>query len=162
LIGMSETNTLSRPELGYEADFYAWTQQQAEQLRSLRPTGFDWAHLAEEIEDLGKSQKQKIESNLTIVLLHLLKLAYQQRSTKAGWRSSVIEHRRRIARIVRDSPSLRRYPATVLHEEYAAAREMAADETGLAFEAFPETCPFTIEEVLDYDVWPEAGTGAWQ
>jgi hypothetical protein len=155
LFDMSETNTLSRPTVGYEADFYAWTQQQAEQLRSLRPAGFDWAHLAGEIEDLGKSQKQKIESKLTIVLLHLLKLAYQPRSTKAGWRSSVIEHRRRIARIVRDSPSLRRYPASVLNEEYAAAREMAADETGLALETFPGTCPFTIEAVLDPSFWPD-------
>jgi hypothetical protein len=160
LIGMSETNALSRPAVGYENDFYAWTQQQAEQLRSLRPSGFDWANLAEEIEDLGKSQKQRIESNLAIVLLHLLKLAYQPGSAKTGWRSSVIEHRRRITRIVRDSPSLRRHPAAVVGEEYTAAREMAADETGLALETFPGTCPFTIEQVLDPDFWPEAGTGA--
>ena len=153
---MNETNTLSRPAVGYEADFYAWTQQQAEQLRSLRPTGFDWEHLAEEIEDLGKSQKQKIESNLTIVLLYLLKLAYQPRLTKAGWRSPVVEHRRRIARILRDSPSLRRYPVAVMSEEYAAARVMAEDETGLPLATFPETCPFTIDEVLDPGFWPKA------
>ena len=157
---MSEANILSRPAVGYEQDFYTWTQQQAEQLRSLRPSGFDWANLAEEIEDLGKSQKQKIESNLAIVLLHLLKLAYQPGSAKAGWRSSVIEHRRRIVRIVRDSPSLRRYPSSVLEEEYASARAMAEDETGLALENFPDICPFTIEQVLDPDFWPETGTGA--
>ncbi len=94
---MSDAKTLNRPVVGYETDFYAWTQQQADQLRSLRPAGFDWANLAAEIEDLGKSQKQRIESNLVIVLLHLLKLAYQPGAAKTGWRSSVIEHRRRIA-----------------------------------------------------------------
>ena len=153
---MSDVKTLDRPVVSYETDFYAWTQQQAKQLRSLRPSGLDWANLAEEIEDLGKSQKQRIESNLAIVLLHLLKLAFQRGSAKAGWRSSVIEHRRRIARIVRDSPSLRRYPASVLDEEYIAAREMAADETGLALATFPEACPFTVEQALDPDFWPEA------
>lgn len=152
---MSDVKTLNRAVVGYEADFYAWTQQQAEQLRAVRPSGFDWANLAEEIEDVGKSQKQKIESNLVIVLLHLLKLAHQPASAKSGWRSSVIEHRRRIARIARDSPSLRRYPATVLKEEYASAREMAAAETELPLATFPETCPFTIEQVLDRDFWPE-------
>jgi hypothetical protein len=158
LIGMSETNALSRPAVGYESDFFAWTQQQAEQLRALRPNSIDWANLAEEIEDLGKSQKQKIESNLAIILLHLLKLAYQPGSAKAGWRSSVIEHRRRIARSLRDSPSLRRHPAVVLREEYAGAREMAADETGLPEDTFPETCPFTIDQVLDPSFWPDAAT----
>jgi hypothetical protein len=153
---MSDVKILSRPAVGYETDFYAWTQHQAEQLRSLRPSGFDWANLAEEIEDLGKGQKHKIESKLTIVLLYLLKLAYQPESTKAGWRSSVIEHRRRIARIVRDSPSLRRYPSTVIEEEYAPARTMAAEETGLALTTFPATCPFTIEQVLDPSFWPDA------
>ena len=155
---MSDVKTLNRPVVGYEADFYAWTQHQAEQLRSQRPAGFDWENLAEEIEDLGKSQKQRIESNLAIVLLHLLKLAYQPGSAKTGWRSSVIEHRRRVARIVRDSPSLRRYPATILAEEYTSAREMAADETGLSLGEFPHACPFTIEQVLDPDFWPDAAT----
>jgi hypothetical protein len=153
---MSDAKTLNRPVAGYEADFYAWTQQQAEQLRSQRPSGFDWANLAEEIEDLGKSQKQRIESNLAIVLLRLLKLAYQPGSAKSGWRSSVIEHRRRIARIVRDSPSLRRYPATVLGEEYDSAREMAAEETELPLATFPRICPFTVDQVLDHDFWPDA------
>jgi len=157
---MSETRTLTRPAAGYEADFHAWTQQQAERLRALRPDSIDWANLAEEIEDLGKSQRQKIESNLAIILLHLLKLAHQPAAAKAGWRSSIIEHRRRIARSLRDSPSLRRYPATVLPEEYVGARAMAADETGLPEDAFPKTCPFTIEEVLDPAFWPKTGSGS--
>lgn len=152
---MSETRTFSRPAVSSEADFYAWTLQQAERLRELRPNSIDWENVAEEIESLGESQKQRIESNLAIILLHLLKLAHQPGSAKGGWRSSVIEHRRRIARVVRDSPSLRRYPTTVLEEEYAAAREMAADETALPLKTFPETCPFTIDEVLYPSFWPD-------
>jgi len=157
---MADLKTRTRPAAAYEADFHAWTREQAEQLRALRPDNIDWANLAEEIEDLGKSQRQKIESNMAIILLHLLKLAYQPAAAKAGWRSSVIEHRRRIARSLRDSPSLRRYPATVLPEEYAGARAMAADEMGLPEHAFPKTCPFTIEQVLDPAFWPETGSGA--
>ncbi len=152
---------MSEPEIpppfaGRADDFYAWTQQQAEQLRLLQPERIDWQNLAEEIEDLGRSQKHKIESNLTIILLHVLKLAYRQATAKPGWKSAVIEHRRRIARILRDSPSLRRYPGAILEEEYAGAREMAADETGLPEETFPATCPFGIDAVLDSAFWPES------
>ncbi len=153
--GMTDVKTRLRPTVAYDADFLAWTRAEAAHLRELRPAGVDWQNLAEEIESLGKSLKQRIESSLAVVIMHLLKLKYQPEAAKPGWRSSVIEHRRRIARIVRDSPSLRRYPGSVLAEEYRGARLMAADETSLPLDLFPETCPFTIAQVLGPDFWPE-------
>ena len=60
-----------------------------------------------------------------------------------------------IAKIIRDSPSLRRYSADVLDDEYRTARADAAGETGLPEDAFPEICPFTIEQILDPGFLPD-------
>ena len=50
----------------YDDDFYAWTQHQAEVLRSLHVTDnrFDREHVAEEIEDLGKSERDAVRSQI--------------------------------------------------------------------------------------------------
>lgn len=139
----------------YERDFYAWTRAQAEALRKSRPSEFDWENVAEEIESLGRSDKRSIESNLGVVLLHLLKWRYQGERRKSGWKSSILEHRARLRKLLADSPSLRSYPGEVLAEEYVLARQKASDETGLPESAFPVTCPFSIEQALDLNYWPD-------
>jgi hypothetical protein len=153
---MSDVKAPVRPAPTYERDFYAWTQDQSRMLRELRPNSIDWENLAEEIETLGRSQRSEIRSRLTVVLTHLLKWAYQPGQRNNRWRASIIEARRGILRQLRDSPSLKRYPAEVLADEYEVARLYAAGETGLDLELFPETCPFTIEQILDPDFYPDA------
>ena len=51
----------------YEQDFYAWTLQQAELLRSQTQQDLDWANLAEELEDMGKNLKRELESRLKVL-----------------------------------------------------------------------------------------------
>jgi hypothetical protein len=139
----------------YDHDYFAWTVEQGRLLRGLRPTGLDWENVAEEIESLGRSDKRSIENNLNVVVLHLLKWRYQAEKRKGDWKSSLIEHRKRLNRLVAESPSLRHYPAEVLAREYTVARLRASAETGLPESAFPEECPFTIEQVLAPDFWPD-------
>ncbi len=139
----------------YDTDFHRWSREQGRALRERRATDVDWENVAEEIESLGRSDKRSIESNLAVVLLHLLKWRYQSEKRKAGWKSSVAEHRLRILKLVNDSPSLQQYPGEVLAEEYGLARLKAADETGLPEDGFPQICPFTIQQVLDPDFWPD-------
>ena len=67
----------------YEDDFYAWTQFQAQVVRTL-PTAdnrFDREHLAEEIEDLGNSYRDAVRSQVRRILLHFLKLAHSPART---------------------------------------------------------------------------------
>ena len=61
----------------YEQDFYAWTLQQAELLRSQTHQDLDWVNLAEELEDMGKNLKRELESRLKVLFAHLLKWQYQ-------------------------------------------------------------------------------------
>src|SRR3954468_19693201 len=83
----------------YDEDFYAWTQYQAEVLRSLRTDDnrFDREHLAEEIEDLGKSERKAVRSEVRRILEHLLKLACSPASLPhRGWRGSILGARQEL------------------------------------------------------------------
>jgi hypothetical protein len=138
----------------YGEDFHAWTLDQAERLRALRPAGLDWANLAEEMESLGRSEKREIESRMAVLVLNLLKWCFQPEGRSNSWRSSIVEQRRRLAKELAASPSLRSYPAEVLSDEHEFARPKAAEETGLPLDAFPVSCPFRIEDILDPSFWP--------
>ena len=80
----------------YDDDFYAWTQYQAEVLRSLktRDNRFDRENLAEEIETVGRNERDAVRSQVRRVLEHLLKLAHSPASDpRYGWRGSIMEAR---------------------------------------------------------------------
>jgi len=152
---MSDVKTTTLPATAYDADFYAWTQDQAARLRDLRPNALDWGNLAEEIESLGRSQKKLIRNHLVVLLAHLLKWAHQPDKRTNSWRGSIQGARDEIADELRDSPSLKRYPGQELARQYRLALLHASGETELPIDVFPETCPFTIDQVLDPDFWPE-------
>ena len=156
---MSDVKTPAKPAPTYDGDYFAWSEDQAAKIRAAKPKGVDWENVAEEIESLGRSDKRAIESNLTVILVHLLKRAFQPEKQKSGWDGSIFEHRQRILALIKESPSLRSYPGKALAGEYRIARRKAAGETGLAESTFPRTCPFTIEQVLDPDFYPEPKRG---
>jgi len=139
----------------YERDYYAWTEQQAALLQAGRFTEIDLAHLIEEVEDMGRSQRRAVKSALVVVLIHLLKYHFQRKHRTQSWRATLREHRRRLRDEFADSPSLRPYAEHVFAECYQDAREEAADETGLPFAAFPPACPFTLAQVLDRNFLPD-------
>ena len=164
----------------YNTDFYAWTQEQAALLRAGAVDDLDLDHLAEEIESLGLSDRRALESDLEVLLIHLLKWQHQPEHRVAGhsWYDTITEHRGRIERLLRDSPSLRRQVPALLTERYPKARDRALMQMAPALprrhdellprtpkdllreaaRAFPllPTCPWTPTEVLDDDFWPEA------
>lgn len=93
---------------------------------------------------------------MAILTRHLLKWAYQpeRRQTRRSGQHTGFEQRRRIRRLLRDSPSLRRQVSALIEEEYPSICRQTAMETGLPLETFPETCPWTSEQVLDETFWP--------
>jgi hypothetical protein len=142
----------------YERDFHAWCMEQAAALRGrARPgvnDGLDYANLAEEIECLGRSQRSAIRSQLRIILLHLLKWRHQPQKRSDGWTTSMANGRNAIEVEIEDSPSLARFPGEVLESAYTKAVREAERETGIPTRNFPAKCPFTIEQVLDFDFLP--------
>ncbi len=141
----------------YDHDFVAWTVHQATLLRQGKWEHLDGENLAEEIESLGKRDRRQLESRVERLMQHLLKWRYQPEERGRGWRSTIWEQRRRIVRMLRDSPSLRPVVATVVVEGYPYARAQALDETRLPEAAIPEACPWTEVQILDDTFWPEEG-----
>jgi hypothetical protein len=139
----------------YDRDYYAWVQEQVTALERGDVTALDLAHLADEVADLGRSQKRAIRSNLGVLLLHLIKWTYQSERRKGGWESSITEHRDRLREELDDSPSLRSYAEELLEDQYRKARRYAADQMRRSARSIPESCPFTMRQLLDPDYWPK-------
>jgi hypothetical protein len=138
----------------YEADYAQWCAEQGALLRAGRVDVLDLENLAEEIESLGRSDKREIRSRLKELLLHLLKWQFQPGKRKGGWRASIVEQRDELKQLLEESPSLRALPSLALAALYPVARAKAADETGLAEAAFPQNCPYSVEDVLDDGFFP--------
>lgn len=138
----------------YHTDFYLWTQQQADLLRQGAFSSLDVDNLIEEIESMGKSQRDSTGSHLVIVLMHLLKWKYQPQRRSNSWHDSVVNGRIQIEDLLDNNPSLKPQTQTLIEKAYPKARRYASRETGLPLTAFPDQCPFTIEQITG-DWWPE-------
>jgi hypothetical protein len=146
---------MPRNAVDYEEDFYAWTMEQAQLLRSGEFSELDIENIAEELESMGRSDKREIESRLTVLLAHLLKWQLQAGLRSRSWSGTIREQRQRIEDLLAESPSLRPLVASIRPGLYARARQRAADETGLPESTFPAECPFTADQILAEDFLPE-------
>jgi Domain of unknown function DUF29 len=153
---MTET-THSQPSLStlYESDFYAWTQEQVKLLNEGKWTEVDLANIVEEIDSLGKQQRQELENRLTILLGHLLKWQFQPSMRSKSWRLTIREQRRQIQRHLKQNPSLKPYIPEAMQESYEGGVILAAKETSLETENFPEACPYRFEEAIDDPFFPD-------
>lgn len=133
----------------YERDFYAWTQAQALSLARQDEAALDVANLLEEVESLGRSQRNAITSRLEVLIAHLLKFRVQPERATPSWRRTLREQRRQIERLIARNPSLRGLPREALPDIYRDAVRLASGETRIPEAGFPADCPFTIEDILD-------------
>lgn len=125
----------------YNTDGYGWAMAQALHIRERRLELIDWDNIAEEIEDMGKSEWRATESALRIVLLHQLKWTHQPLFRSRSWSDSIAEHLRRFDRDISRNPGLKSHLDEILTDAYRSARYEAAQETGLLFDAFPDAPP---------------------
>jgi ribosomal protein L29 len=139
----------------YDTDFYAWSQAQVDALEAQQWHALDLEHLMEEIADLGHEQRHAVSSQLCHLLQHLLKWRYQPTHRSPSRRRSIRQARHAIARRLEQSLSLRQAVPSLLDGEYRRARREAQDETGLPLATFPESCPWSVDQLLDEDVWPD-------
>ena len=139
----------------YKLDFYAWTQQQAKFLRSGLWNLLDVTNLVEEIESLGRVERQELRNRLGILLGHLLKWEFQPSHRSKSWVATIREQRRRILDLLEESPSLKPYLREALEKAYQDALDLAVRETSLDYERFPDKCTYDIQQqVLNYSFLP--------
>jgi hypothetical protein len=141
----------------YETDFHAWTQEMAEAIRSGRGmTEANARLIAEEIEDLGKSERNSLRSAITQLFIHLLKKQHQPKKATRSWELPIKNQQIEIEDILDENPSLKPLlkDDVFIQKTYGKARVMAAIETNSPESKFPNECPFD-ETVFG---WPKFQT----
>jgi hypothetical protein len=154
--GASMSIDLTDRQTDYETDVAAWAVEQAELLRQQRFDVLDWEHIAEELEDVGKSEQRELASRFAVLIAHLLKWQFQSDRRSKSWERTIKEQRKALAFHLKKVPSLKPKlrDSDWLEAIWSDAVTIAIRETALA--DFPENCPWTIEEILDQGWFPEA------
>jgi hypothetical protein len=139
----------------YESDFYAWTQEQAELLKHKTWEALDLPNLIEEIESLGRQERQELRNRLGVLLGHLLKWQYQPSNRGNRWLATIREQRTQTRLVLKDNPSLKPYVPEAIAIAYQLAQDLAVRETGMDYDTFPAECPYTIEQILEETFLPD-------
>ena len=133
---------------GYDTDYALWAESQAVALREGRFADPDLANLLEEIDSLSRSDRRQLQSRLTKLAFHLLKLHHQPERASGSWLRTIIDQSTHVRRILKESPSLRPTMPGLLAEAYADARREASAETRLPIESFAEAPTPDFERAL--------------
>jgi hypothetical protein len=139
----------------YETDFYAWTQEQAKLLSEGRLQEIDVKNILEEIESLGKQERQQLRNRLGVLLGHLLKWQFQATHRSKSWMATIREQRRRLTILLEENPSLQPYLSEAIAISYALGTDLVVRETPLDYSDLPEVCPYALEKVLCDEFLPE-------
>jgi hypothetical protein len=138
----------------YDQDFYAWIEKNVSLLRDGRLSEVDVAHLADELEDMGKREQRELASRLGILLAHLLKWQYQPERRGPSWVNTIAEQRLQLDGLLEQSPSLRLQLSARIERAYGYGVKVAAKETGAPGSRFSADCPYSEAQILDPDFWP--------
>lgn len=139
----------------YEYDFNKWLEKTVQLLEAKNFTALDLDNLIEEIKAMGINQKRELKSRLRVLIMHLLKYKYQPEKISRSWISTIIEQRRQLEDLLECNPSLKPYFLEILEKCYQNARKDGSKETELPITKFPVDNPFTVEQILDCDFFPD-------
>jgi hypothetical protein len=141
----------------YDADFYAWAEEQAARLRARQFDALDLDNLIEEVQGLADNKLSAVLNSARVVMEHLLKLEHSPATDpRNSWRASVREHRRRVQTDL--TPRIEQIFSNELPRFYAMARDDAAagmrdHSEHAAADALPMICPYSLDQITG-DWWP--------
>ena len=138
----------------HDLDYYAWTQQQVDLLKSGRLVEVDFKYLIEEFESMGASERRELINRLAVLLAHLLKWRYQPSFRGRSRQLAIKERRRQLQRLLNDNPSLHARLEEFISDAYLDSVLLAAKETGLEESAFPVRCPYAQNDLSKSEFYP--------
>ena len=133
----------------YDLDFSTWTLEQSQLLQEGKWQSLDIINLVEEIESLGKEQRQELRNRLGILIGHLLKWEYQPEMRSKSWRATIREERKEVLRLLKENPSLKSYLGEAITDAYESALALVVRETPLDYPQLPLGCPYSTAQILD-------------
>lgn len=141
----------------YETDYHLWVLETVKQLQNGDFEAIDWENLIDEVSDLSRREKRRLESLLTRLFEHLLKLKYwdaEREWNQNHWKREIRNFRKQIKKELKASPSLKNYLSEQLSELYQDARELVSDASGFPVADFPEEPIAPLDQVLDENWLP--------
>lgn len=142
-------------EVKYEQDFYGWTQEQARLLREGRFADLDVANVVEEIETLGRSERRELVAHLRVLLTHLLTWVHQPDRRGRSWRLTIEAQRVQARQHLQENPSLKPQLEDITENAYRLGIIDAERQTRLSRRTFPATCPWSFDQAMAEEFWPE-------
>jgi hypothetical protein len=139
----------------YESDYLLWLEETSKLLRAKDFANLDLENLIEEIESLGRRERNKLISSLRLIFQHLLKWQYQPKKRSKSWINTINRERDNISYYIEDTPSLKQLldDVEVLNKAYQRGKQDAIRETGII--NLPQNCPYSIEQTLEHNFLPE-------
>ena len=138
----------------YDLDFSEWARQNAELLRSGRADEADLAHIAEEIEDMGKRERRSFYNRFVRLMEHLLKWQYQPERRGSSWARTIVVQRQSIRQLLQENPSFQSVLADTVAEAYQNAAAIVSVVLGRPRTDFPAACPYTSDQLLSDEFLP--------
>jgi hypothetical protein len=152
----TKRNAAARGRARYDRDLYGWATEQADLLRSGRMAEADAANIADELDDVGSEQYDKLESALRLILLHLLKWDHQAERRSRSWWATITVQRNQVRRILRKNPGLKPQVKAATADAYEDARVEAAAQTRVAPRKLLAHCPYSWDEIVERPIdWPQ-------
>ncbi|MFM7384150.1 MAG: DUF29 domain-containing protein [Microcystaceae cyanobacterium] len=149
-------NSIAEIKQLYESDYLAWITVTTSQLKQKQFDQLDYENLVEELEDLGKEQRNKVDSYLRQLLIHLLLYAYwesEKNYCAKGWAAEIDNFRFELELLLK-SKTLYNYFLSEINFIYAKAKKQVIKKTELPQDVFPQSCPFAVDQILNPDFFP--------
>ncbi len=101
---------VQNPSDRYDTDYNLWLEETIALIRRGDLASVNAEHLIEELEGLAGRDRRELESRLQVLLEHMLKRVYvNSASDNRGWEITIRTQRQELSRILKQSPSLKRY-----------------------------------------------------
>lgn len=139
----------------YEDDFYGWAMANASLLKKGNFNEVDMENIIEEIEAMGRREKSELTNRLAVLIAHLLKWTFQPDFRGRSWHGTIKEQRKQSQILLEDNPSLKGKLTEILTNAYELAVSQIEKETPISLKVLPLACPYTLEQCLDNDFYPE-------
>ncbi len=139
----------------HDEDFYGWAMAEANLLRQRRLGDLDFDNLIEELESMGASERRALVSRMAQLIFHLLKWQFQPDFRGRSWRASIKEQRKKTKGILKDNPSFKNEITNFISDAYEDAFLLIEKETPLDLKLFPAECPYSFEQIMNNEFYPE-------
>lgn len=139
----------------HDKDVYGWAVHTAQLLKDKKMNEVDFDGIIEELEEMGGSNENQLINRLAQLIFHLLKWQFQPDFRGRSWLGTIEEQRKRTKILIKKNPSLKSKLDESLIDAYDIALSLVRKETPLDLNLLPAECPYTFEQIIDNEFYPE-------